>query len=506
MYTLPDSDSDSNKMEARASIPVSLPVPNPTTSYWQDPPSAIASHQSSELLPVDADVVIIGSGITGAAVAWGLLLERELGNGDGGGKGGGKIVMLEARGACSGATGRNGGHTKAASYRSFPSNVQTMGLAEASKIARMELANIRATHAFAKRHGIECEARSCDTVDVIYDEAEWKRCVEAVTLMREVFTQPGDSEGVARYQLWSAAEVREKFLVQGEGMRGEEVRGAVSYEAGSISAYAFVTGVLELCLERGLQLYTYTPALALTKAERGQGQGQGQDGSGHGNLEIKTAKGVLRARRVVLATNGYTAHLLPAFQGKIVPLRGQVTAHRPGSGLPVAGLDTTYSFIYEHGFEYMVPRPADSPFPGDIVIGGGLARAVDGGLGEFGETDDGGLNGEISAYLEETTRRYFGGEVWGVDGEEGRVRREWTGVMGYTADGCPFVGGVPGMDGVWIAAAFQGHGMVFCWESARALVGIMRGGEEEVEVGEWFPGGFGVTGERLAKVFEGRLF
>ncbi|TVY31278.1 hypothetical protein LSUB1_G008950, partial [Lachnellula subtilissima] len=255
-----------------------------------------------------------------------------------------------------------------------------MGLVEASKIARMELANIRATHAFAAMHGIECEARSCDTVDVIYDEAEWKRCNEAVALMREVFTQPGDSEGVARYQLWSAAEARERFLVQGEGMRGEEVRGAVSYEAGR------------------LQLYTYTPALSITKAE----WGQGQDGSGH--WEIKTAKGILRAKKVVVATNGYTAHLLSAFQGKIVPLRGQVTAHRPGSGMPVAGLDTTYSFIYEHGFEYMVPRPAASPFPGDIVIGGGLARAVDGGLGEYGETDDGGLNGEISAYLEETTR------------------------------------------------------------------------------------------------------
>ncbi|TVY35868.1 hypothetical protein LOCC1_G007110, partial [Lachnellula occidentalis] len=354
-------------MEARASIPVSLPHPNPTTSYWQDPPSCIASHQSSAPLSGEADIVVIGSGITGAAVAWNLLQDQEQRHG------GERIVMLEARGACSGATGRNGGHTKAASYRSFPHNVQTMGKAEAIKIARLELANIRATHAFAALHGIDCEARSCDTVDVIYDEAEWKRCVEAVALMKDVFTQPGDSEGVARYKLWSAPEARERFMVRGEGMRGEGVRGAVSYEAGSISGYAFVTGVLGLCLERGLQLYTHTPALKLTRAERADGDASG-------------------------------SHLLPLFQGKIVPLRGQVTAHRPGSSMSGAGLDTTYSFIYKHGYEYMIPRPPGSPFPGDIIIGGGLARAADEGLREYGETDDGGLNGEISAYLAETTR------------------------------------------------------------------------------------------------------
>lgn len=91
-------------MEARASIPVSLPHPSPTTSYWQDPPSPIAAHESSSRLPEEADVVIIGSGITGAAVAWNLLQKQVSEHR----RGGSKIVMLEARGACSGATGRNG--------------------------------------------------------------------------------------------------------------------------------------------------------------------------------------------------------------------------------------------------------------------------------------------------------------------------------------------------------------------------------------------------------------
>ncbi len=94
-------------MEARASIPVPLPYPSPTASYWQDPPDAeLADYVHADTVPEAADVVIIGSGITGAGVAWNLLK----GEGDNDTKGAGKerIVMLEARQACSGATGRNG--------------------------------------------------------------------------------------------------------------------------------------------------------------------------------------------------------------------------------------------------------------------------------------------------------------------------------------------------------------------------------------------------------------
>jgi len=88
-------------MDERARIPVNLPLENPTQSYWQDPPDAdVADLRTTPDLPTMTDTVIIGSGITGAAVAWNLLQSPEAQ--------GQAIVMLEARQACSGATGRNG--------------------------------------------------------------------------------------------------------------------------------------------------------------------------------------------------------------------------------------------------------------------------------------------------------------------------------------------------------------------------------------------------------------
>jgi len=85
-------------MDQRARVPVGLPVPNPTPSYWQEPPDTIADWRSSENLPDYADYVIIGSGITGAYIAYSILRRRQ----------DAKVVMLEARQACNGATGRNG--------------------------------------------------------------------------------------------------------------------------------------------------------------------------------------------------------------------------------------------------------------------------------------------------------------------------------------------------------------------------------------------------------------
>ena len=85
-------------MEQRASIPPGLPRMQPTVSYWQDPPDAVSDLRTTARLPEHADVVIIGSGITGASIAY-RLLEKETTL---------SIVLLEAREAASGASGRNG--------------------------------------------------------------------------------------------------------------------------------------------------------------------------------------------------------------------------------------------------------------------------------------------------------------------------------------------------------------------------------------------------------------
>jgi len=348
-----------------------------------------------------------------------------------------------------------GGHTKAASYRTFPYHVNAHGFEEAVKVARLEYANIRATHEMASKHNIRCESRSCPNVDIIYDQGAYKAGVSVIKNMQK---HMDPNEGAAQYRIYGAEEAREKFLTP-----DADVCGAFEYEAGSLSAYKFAIGVVKLCLDNGLNLQTNTPVISMSPAPIANGTIKSDTGP-KARWIIKTSRGSIKTPNLILATNGYTPHLLPELQSKIVPLRGQVTAQRPGptlASLTPRGLATTYSFIYDTGYEYMISRAEHPDVPselvGDIIIGGGLGRLPNDGVSEFGETDDTVLNAENSNYLGQTLKSYFGSN-WGEDDPQKRIRKEWTGIMGITSDGLPMVGSVPGKDGVWVSAGFNGHG------------------------------------------------
>ncbi|KAI1175688.1 FAD dependent oxidoreductase [Nemania sp. FL0916] len=464
-------------MDERAAIPVTLPRDNPTQSYWQLEVDGIADLRTTDSLPSEAETVIIGSGITGAAVAYHLTNHGPR-----------DIVMLEARQACSGATGRNGGHTKAPSYLSYRSSARAFGSEEAVKILRLEQKNKRRLHEIAREHNLECESNPCTTMDVVYDAKQWDSARESIAAIQEAMP-PGDDD--AKYTFHSADEVREKYYCgQGQGGMNENICGGITYEAGSINSYKYTIGVLKMCLDRGMNLQTNTPATSVTRLPEG-------------GYKVKTrSRGTIIAQRVVLATNAYTANLLPKFQGIIVPLRGHVTAQRPGLNMPKDGLPGSYTFFYETGYDYMIPRPQTATFGGDIVIGGRLASAPSSGLYEYGTTDDTTADQATMRDLGGVLPRYFG-ENWGADDPEGRVRTQWTGIMGYGPDGLPFVGEMPGEKNLWVAASFQGHGMVMCWESARALVEMMEGRDNE-ELRSWFPDAYRITEPRFHLKFEGR--
>jgi glycine/D-amino acid oxidase-like deaminating enzyme len=264
--------------------------------------------------------------------------------------------------------------------------------------------------------------------------------------MRESMEDDDHKDPAAMYETLDVEETKAETMCLGEG-----VVGALRYEAGSINAYKFVTGVLELCLQKGLNLQTYTPVTELSNLDS------------EGSLwAAVTERGRIAAKNLIVATNGYASHLLPQLLGCIVPLRGQITAQRPSSKLTAMnpnGLPTTYSFIYPSGYEYMIPRPRLPGVPltavGSIIIGGGLGVLPEQGLSEYGETNDCDLNPTNSIYLRGTLPRFFG-DNWGPD--DPVVEKEWTGVMGVTVDELPFVGEVPGRKGLWISAGFNGHG------------------------------------------------
>lgn len=78
-----------------------FPVANPTEPYWRIEKHPIDDYRSTEDLPAECDIAIIGAGMSGVTTAYHLLENQAEEQRP-------SIVILEARQVCSGATGRNG--------------------------------------------------------------------------------------------------------------------------------------------------------------------------------------------------------------------------------------------------------------------------------------------------------------------------------------------------------------------------------------------------------------
>lgn len=137
-----------------------LPRSNPTSAYWQLVPHRLSNHQSPTL-PDAADIVVIGSGITGASVAKTLLDSDDSC----------KVIVLEARSLCSGATGRNGGQLATNAGEIYAEYKENFGKEQAGKIAAFTFQTCeKMKEVIAKYAAEESEYRDVTKVRAFLDE------------------------------------------------------------------------------------------------------------------------------------------------------------------------------------------------------------------------------------------------------------------------------------------------------------------------------------------------
>ena len=384
------------------------PVDNPTKSYWQIPHS-LASYRSP--FPEEVDVVIIGSGITGVSVAR-TLYEHDPSL---------KVAILEARQLCSGATGRNGGHikpgtvrdfTNEASYHHWPHRTEKYGIAEAIKMSRFENAHPAALARLSEKYNIDCDLQLLATVDAYYDQTGFERATAATKAIEEYVPE-------IVHKIWMGKEAQERFRVS------EKSVGAITYAAGQIWPYKFVTNIAEFLLDRGLNLQTNTPVTAV-----------------HNGM-VETPRGNIRGSKIVHATNGYLQHLLPEFS-IIQPTRGHMTAQITPKSLEKLG--RTYSFIYEDGkFDYFIQHHDK------LIFGGGYHE--DPQPTTYDDSDEPEM---AQQYLLNQLPKVLRWE--GEADPEKRLWMGWSGIMGFSEDGLPWVGNVS--EGQFICAGYTGEGTI----------------------------------------------
>ncbi|KAH7320811.1 FAD dependent oxidoreductase-domain-containing protein [Stachybotrys elegans] len=462
----------------RATKAPGLPVPNPSSSYWQDdaPFPSLADAQV-DALPDEVDVVIIGSGITAAAAARALLEVSPEPP---------RILVLEARQLCSGATGRNGGHIKCVPYEVFPRLRKKHGVETARRLLRFQMRHLGMLSEVGERFPLG-EVREVETVDFFIHDGDFEKAKKALDETREFVPE-------VKGEVWEAAEAAKKFGVN------EKVKGAISYPAGALWPFRLITSLWEDLLRKHdtLAISTNTPVTQVIKDSS-----DSKSSSTNYPYVVETPRGSLRCRQVLHATNAFASQLVPSLRGRLAGAHAQMTAQQPGHEFPVSHGLRSWSIIYMPGFDYITQRPdAADGAPGDLMIGGGYFRSRENGLDSIGVYDDSSereaafpimhLYGAMPTVFQPN---------WGAGSY---VKKVWSGIIAMTGDGLPFVGRLPPSSGSqqdnageWLAAGYNGEGMVFAWLCGTG-VGIMMAGQEdahlEPEVGrpggrlaDWFP-------------------
>lgn len=158
-----------------------------TKSFWLNDCDPLLSTKQSPALPQAADIVIIGSGITGISVAHSILEDSDTWSENSTTSLKPRVLVLEARDFCSGATGRNGGHILETAD-DFGHLETTHGTEAAIKLTNFRLSQRGALLETARKLGIigECQARNVEFVGAFFDEEEWRDAKARVQRLKSV--------------------------------------------------------------------------------------------------------------------------------------------------------------------------------------------------------------------------------------------------------------------------------------------------------------------------------
>lgn len=311
-----------------------LPLPKNRVPYWLKEPHPLANFQSTPRLPRRADVVVIGAGLTGAAAAYYLSLQRSLQPRQL------DVVILDAGDPATQASGRNGGNFELIPENFFGDYGSYDGLAkERQKFLKSSYPTVDDSILWAQaqrsaaviiRFAMQNAARMLEVIaeeeiDCDLSQAGWLRIAmnrrEEAALKDEV--KLARSLG-ANIRLLSAETIRTRY-----GMP-TNFSGRIVYGNGNYHPFKLVCGELRCALSRGVKLYTRT-LVSTVKSLRAD------------HHEVVTARGTIRAKKVIVATNAFTAQLYPElsdiryfrsqianFEHVVDPLRGITMTAKDG--------------------------------------------------------------------------------------------------------------------------------------------------------------------------------
>ncbi|WP_082574437.1 MULTISPECIES: NAD(P)/FAD-dependent oxidoreductase [unclassified Nocardioides] len=257
-------------------------------SLWHDTVETDWTPRSPLDGDVEADVAIVGAGFTGLWTAH-YLAEADPGL---------RIVVLEAETAGFGASGRNGGWCSALFPASLPTLAGYAGRTAALAQHRAMRETVDEVVRAAAAESIEADVAQGGTIALARSRAQWSRAKAEV---REART-------------WDRGEDDVRLLGRSEAtaiLRGSHTRGATyTPDCAVVHPARLVRGLATAVERRGVTIHEQTRVTAIEPRL------------------ARTEQGVVRARTVLRATEGYTASLAGE-RRTLVPVYSLIIATEP---------------------------------------------------------------------------------------------------------------------------------------------------------------------------------
>ena len=240
-------------------------------------------------LPATVDVLVIGAGYTGLHAA--LQTAR----------GGRSTLVIDTEDAGWGCSTRNGGQVSTSIKPGYDELARRHGTQRAFDILREGQKSLAWIADFIGQEGIDCDFGQVGRFHAAHNAAQYEALAAKVT------QQPKGLE--VRAHVVTRREQRTE-------LGSDAYWGGVVYEQHcSVHPARYHQGLLERALAAGVQMAPRCPASAIDK--------QGQ------RFQVRTARGSVVARNVVVATNGYTGRLTPWLQRRVIPIGSYMIATDP---------------------------------------------------------------------------------------------------------------------------------------------------------------------------------
>jgi glycine/D-amino acid oxidase-like deaminating enzyme len=254
--------------------------------WWDDVPRPSFTESS---LPSSTDVLVIGAGYTGLHAA--LQTAR----------GGRSTLVLDAEEAGWGCSTRNGGQVSTSIKPSFETLSRRHGTSHAFEILKEGRRSLAWIGQFIRDERIECDFANVGRFHAAHNAAQFEALAHAVS------HQPAglevDAHVVPRHEQRSELGTDSYF------------GGVVYSEHCSVHPARYHQGLLSRSVAAGAQVMPRCAVLGVTRV--------------HSGFEVHTSKGMIRARDVVVATNGYTGSATPWLRRRVIPIGSYMIATEP---------------------------------------------------------------------------------------------------------------------------------------------------------------------------------